>query len=123
MNIRQKATHGGKREGAGRKPEALSQAQVKKMLRRAKRWAKKSGKDIDDVLLAVIYNDKKYLEDDDITIRDRLAAIKLFKDKTMAPITEGGIVDRNLGPQTYLPKEKPDNVTPLKLVENTQQVE
>lgn len=108
MSTGPKSGWGGKREGAGRKPETLSGQQIKQMLDRAKEYAKKHGKDIDEVLLDFIYEGEKSSE--------RLQAIKLFKDKTMATIQEGGPADENLGPGVYLPNERPDpaKVVPIK---------
>ena len=91
---------GGKREGAGRKPETLSGRQVKEMLKTAKEWAKEQGKTIDDILMYIIY-DKKTNDN------SRLAAIKLFKEYTIAKIQEGGEMDKVLGPTIYLPEQKP----------------
>lgn len=96
---------GGNREGAGRPTETLSQNQIRVMMETAEKYAEETGKTIDDVLCLIIYSKES-------VIRDRLAAIKLFKDKTMATISEGGDADRELGPAIYLPEERPsvDNV-------------
>ena len=106
MAMGQKSTHGGAREGAGRPKETLSQAQVREMLRKAKEWAEKKGQDIDDILLQMIHEG----END----RDRLAAIKLWKEYTIAKIQEDGPTDR-MGPAIYLPKQdKGPNVVSIK---------
>ncbi len=97
---RKKENRGGRRAGAGAKPQTLSGRQIQAMLNKAKKWAKEQGKDIDDILLFLIYNSKT-------TDRDRLASIKLWKDYTMARISEGGEADRQLGPSIYLPEQKP----------------
>lgn len=71
------------------------------MLNVANQYAKKHKKTLDMVLMDFAY-------DDSLPVRDRMAAIKLFKDKTMAPISEGGDADSQLGPSIYLPEMKPD---------------
>lgn len=101
MNTEQKIERrGGKRPGAGRKPETLSANQVARMLRRARKWAKSKGKTIDDVLFAFIYSDQE-------RTADRIACIKLFKELTTAKITEGGETDKALGPAFFLPEKHP----------------
>src|SRR5687767_7104665 len=92
--------HGGSRPGSGRKPETLSGQQVQKMLRAAKRRAKREGKTLDDIILDIAY-------DTEAPRKDVLAAIKLFKDKTMATISEGGAADKALGPAFFLPEKHP----------------
>lgn len=104
---------GGKREGAGRKPETLSASQVAEMLRIAKKYAVKYKKTMDEILLDIIY-------DPDVGRRDQLACIKLWKEYTIAKVQEGGETDRSLaeegGPQIGLPERQPDpaKVTKLK---------
>lgn len=70
------------------------------MLQAAKKKAEETGKTIDDLLLALIY-------DEETSKKDFLAAVKLWKDKTMAQITEGGDADRQLGPALFLPEKHP----------------
>lgn len=94
---------GGARVGAGRPKgsrETLSTRQVQEMLDEAKERAEKSGKTINSILLDFIY-------DAEIPKKDRLAAIKLWKEHTMAKITEGGEADTNLGPAFFLPEKHP----------------
>ncbi len=104
MEIKLKVDNrGGARPGAGRKPlgtTPLSQIQVKRMLRKGRKWAREHGKDVDDWLLTVIYG----AETKD---SDRIAAIKLWKDHTMVKIAEGGVADKALGPAVYLPEHRP----------------
>lgn len=80
------------------------------MLNAAQQYAKKHKKTLDMILMEFAYNEE-------LPERDRMAAIKLFKDKTMAPISEGGEADSQLGPTIYLPEEKPDpgKVVPIGL--------
>ena len=99
--LRPEDNRGGKREGAGRPTETLSTAQVRAMQNVARMFAKKYGKTIDMVLAEFIY-------DEGLGEKDRLAAIKLWKDKTMIPLSEGSEGDKDLGPITYLPKERPE---------------
>jgi hypothetical protein len=91
---------GGARPGAGRKPETLSVRQVQAMLEAAEKRAVEAGKSIDELLLDVIYAKTT-------STKDFLAAVKLFKDKTMAQITEGGDADCQLGPALFLPEKHP----------------
>lgn len=100
-----KDNRGGKREGAGRKRETLSQSQVREMLAKAKEYAKKYGKTIDDILLEVIYSDNQ---------KDALAAVKLWKEYTIAKLQEGGEIDTQIGPEVYLPDQ--DKGPELKVV-------
>ncbi len=92
-------TRGGVRPGAGRKPETLSVRQVAEMLSKAKERAKKEGKDIDDILLDLIYKADNN--------KDQLAAIKLWKEYTIAKLQEGGETDQQLGPAVFLPEQHP----------------
>ncbi len=98
----EKDNRGGRREGAGRKPETLSQRQVALMLKTAKKWAAEQGKTVDDILLGIIYK----VDANDSSI---LAAIKLFKDHTMATMKEGGDTDRIVTPQVFVPEKFPDS--------------
>lgn len=96
-----KDNRGGARPNTGPKPQTLSIRQVKKMLRKAKQWAKKRGRDIDDILLGFIY------ADEDVKPGDRIACIKLWKEYTMAKLAEGGETDKALGPAVFLPEQRP----------------
>jgi len=79
------------------------------MLAKAKERAKATGKDVDDILLDIIYSQES------VSPRDQLAAIKLWKDYTMARISEGGETDKFLGPQIYLPEPMPDPAKVLQI--------
>ena len=116
---------GGKRAGAGRKKGyspaklPLSVAQVEEMLEKAKAYAKKYGKTIDEILLDFVYGvteiplvsekDRDILEvfARRVGTRDRIACIKLWKEYTSPKITEGGEGDQQLGPAIFLPKKHP----------------
>ena len=98
-----KATWGGARPNSGPKRDinrTLATYQVAKMLRKAKKLPKLRGRDIDDILLEVIYSKQD-------SPRDVLAAIKIFKDLTMPKISEGGETDKTLGPAVFLPEQRP----------------
>lgn len=101
MSTGPKSGWGGARPGAGRKKETLSATQVKEMLLAAKAYAAKTGKTIDQILLDIIYSLSE-------GTRDRLAAIKLWKEYTIAKLQEGGETDEALGPQIFLPEVLPD---------------
>lgn len=100
---------GGARPNAGRKPSkpmSLSAYQVKRMLGKARRYARQYGKDPDDLLFEIMYTA-------DASKQVKLAAIKLFKECTMAKITEEGSTNKELGPAFFLPEKHPR----LKVVE------
>ena len=113
MSRTNKRQWGGARPGAGRPKETLSAASLREMKDKEREWAKKNnGKDVNDFIMAVIYNDTETLDlDSDVSLKDRIACAKLWKDKTMIPVSEGGEADQGLAPVTYLPEERPvDNV-------------
>ena len=91
---------GGKREGAGRKPETLSVRQVKEFERAAKSMAKEHGKTLQEIVLAIAY-------DEDAPRRDKLAAAKLYWDKSVIVAKEGGQADKTLEPAVFLPDLHP----------------
>ena len=91
---------GGPREGSGPKPETLSIRQVKEFERAAKAFAKKHGKTLQEVVLAIAY-------DEDASVKDQLAAAKLYWDKSVIVAKEGGEADRVVGPAVFLPKKHP----------------
>jgi hypothetical protein len=97
---------GGYRPGAGRKPgpqRTLSAQLVAEMLRKARKYARRHKKTIDEVLLDIIYAEKSR----DV---DKLASIKLFKEHTSPKLTEGGSADTALaakGPAVFLPQHRP----------------
>lgn len=112
---------GGSRPGAGRKPAfATNDAQVMAMLRLAKKRAKTEGKTIDDVLLDIIYNKQAYEVEKrggrveilmEVTPKDRLAAIKVFKEYTIGKRTESETHNHNYNhpePIIELPEKRPD---------------
>ena len=111
---------GGKRAGAGRKPGRqpgyspgrlpLSVAQVDEMLDKMAARAKITGKDENDILIDFIQASKIDKEgksvDIKISVRDRIACIKLWKDST-SKLAEGGEGDKQLGPAVFLPEKHP----------------
>ena len=105
---------GGKRSGSGRKPKyMLTENQIKTMMKKARKREKETGKSIDDLLLDVIYYTGKN------EVRDKLAAIKLFKDYTMQKTSEKDVnVNINHGPKVGLPPMRED---PAKQVEKDDQ--
>lgn len=104
-NMSHKENRGGARPGAGQPPKTLSARQVAEWLKKAEERAVIENKAIPDILLDFIY-------DTSLGVKDRAACIKLWTDKTMASISEGGETDRNV-PAIYLPQERPD---PAKVV-------
>lgn len=99
---------GGSRKGSGRKQVHIStDSQIKAMHRAARKRAKEEGKTIDEVLVAIIY-------EPETTTKDRLAAIKLFKEFTMPKRTESDVkVNKSEEPRLMYPEKKPD---PAKVV-------
>ena len=114
---------GGKRPGSGRKPAyMLTDNQIKSMLREAKKRSKLEGMSLDVVLLDIAYgiysgrevklvtatgiSKKVFL---DSTIKEALTAIKLYKEMTMAKISEQHVdVTTSEGPRIGLPPAKAD---------------
>ena len=107
---------GGARPGAGRPKKTTSQALVDSMLAAGKEWAKREGKSLDDLLLAIAYAKDDF---DKATIAQRIKAVSLFKQYTMASVSESHVnVTKHSGPGIYLPEEveegAPANVIPIK---------
>lgn len=100
MGAAKTENRGGAREGAGRPKETLSVRQIREFEEAAKALAKEFGYTLPEGLGRMFY-------DESAPRRDRLAAAKLFLDKSMVPITEGGDADKNLGPAMYLPEKRP----------------
>lgn len=102
-----KENRGGKRAGSGRKSLlAKWDSNPKDMVKAAQEYAKEQGRSIDDVLLDIIYHAP--------VVRDRLAAIKVFKEFTIAKVSESKVeVTKKQAPKIYLPERKPD---PAKVV-------
>jgi hypothetical protein len=102
---------GGNRPGSGRKPAyMLTENQLKAMHRKARKWAKETGYDIDQFLLAVIGGDKETLGVDNVPLRDRIACAKLFKEFTMTKVSETNVnvSDMTYGPRIGLPPVRRD---------------
>ena len=99
-----KETRGGKRPGAGRKPKyMLTDYQIEQMHKKARKFAREQGKTIDEILLEVIYHTGKN------ELREKLAAIKLWKEYTIQKSSERDInVNINQGPTVGLPPMRPD---------------
>ena len=91
---------GGKREGSGRKPDTLSARQLIEFEKAAKAFAKDNGKTLHDIVLSIAYAEET-------PVRDRLAATKLFWDKSVILASEGGEGDKVAGPAVFLPEKHP----------------
>jgi hypothetical protein len=59
--------------------------------------AQEEGRSLYDILLDFIY-------DDELSVRDRSACIKLYTDKMHIAVKEGGEADKQSGLQIYLPE-------------------
>jgi hypothetical protein len=114
---------GGKRPGAGRKPEGVSERQVTRLLKAFKRRAKEEGQDVFDLLAEIAYDKTAYkvqladgVEDVylKVPVRDRLRAIEVFANLTIVRRTQTTVRDERTGPQIGLPplKEKPPEAYP-----------
>jgi hypothetical protein len=107
---KKKDGRGGKRPGAGRKPglqvrEALSVRQIQDFQIAAEAKCRETGRSLQDIVLEIAY-------DAETPRRDKLAAAKLYWDKSMISASEGGDADKTLGPAIYLPEQR-DNVVAL----------
>jgi len=103
-NRKKQDGRGGARPGAGRPPgktETLSVRQVKEMRQTAERLAKKHGRTIFEVLGDWVY-------DTELNTKDRMPAAKLYLDKMMISVSEGGEADKNAGPAVFLPEMRPN---------------
>lgn len=98
---------GGARPGSGPKPLTLSVKQVKAMLRREKKFAKKYGKSIDDICLAMIYGSDLKGNPYETDNKEKIACMKLWKEYTLAKMVEGGTTDKALAPAIFLPSQRP----------------
>ena len=114
---------GGKRQGSGRKPAyMLTENQIKKMMIEARKRSKVEGITLDVVLLDIAYGiysgrevevvtaagttKKVYL---DSSIKEALTAIKLYKELTMAKVSEQHVdITNHEGPRIGLPPAKSD---------------
>lgn len=103
---------GGHREGSGRKSVyAISDVEAKKMLKEARARAKnEGGKSLNSILLDIAY---AKIEGPDggkvkVDVRDRLAAIKVYKEFTMGRHTENRTTIEDKRPIIGLPEMKPD---------------
>jgi hypothetical protein len=105
---------GGRRPGSGPKPKyMMSSNQVKKMLRRMRKSKRETGVDEDEFLVSIISTGKTP-EGEEVDIKERLSAVKIFKDYTRSKHTEKDInINHNQGPRIGLPEMRPD---PAKLI-------
>ena len=100
QSIRKKDNRGGKREGAGRKPEALSVRQAKVFQDAAEKLAKKYGKTMQEVIGEQVY-------DPEASRKDVQTATNLFWKFSVIGASEGGEADKVVGPAVFLPEKHP----------------
>ena len=113
MSGKQKSTWGGARAGAGRPKQSISIRQLNAMLRKARKWAKQTGYDVDEFLLAVIGANKKLLGIDEVPLRERITCVKIWKDFTMSKVSEQNInvnQDTETGPAIYRVNDRGEKV-------------
>ena len=93
---------GGKRAGSGRKSRfGITETEVNKMLKDAKKWAKQEGCSLNDVVLEIAYRSPDN--------RERLAAVKIYKEYTMTKKTETESHNyQHNEPVVILPASDPD---------------
>lgn len=109
---KKKDNRGGARAGAGRKRKkklGLTDPQIDRMLLAAEKVEKETGVSIDEILVRIIYSSQSM-------IREKLAAIKIFKEYTIMRKSELDInVTQQVGPTIGLPELKPlpDNVVSI----------
>lgn len=102
---------GGKRENSGRKRVALSDQEVRQLIRAAKKKKKETGISIADQVIDLIYAPKR-----EVKPSQRIAALKLYYDQTVTAASESDVTTTNTNqPAIYLPEVKPDPAT-IKLV-------
>jgi hypothetical protein len=82
------------------------------LLRTCRRYAKKHGYDVHDVLLSIIYGKDMAGNTIEVATADRIEAIRVLYEFTMPRITEGGEVDRLLGSDPSLVEDRP-NLMPI----------
>ena len=101
---------GGKREGAGRPAYMVPANRVKSMIRKMRKAKRELGIDEDDLLVSIITEGKAPWPDEEkASIRDALAAVKLFKEYTMTRQSEQNItVTKDRGMAIRLPPKQPD---------------
>lgn len=98
----QKENRGGTRPGAG-PPLLLAKwgSSPGDMIKAAVKVAKKEGRTLDEVLLAIAYHAEN--------LTHRLAAIKIFKEYTIPKVSEKKVeINEKQAPKIYLPAKKPD---------------
>ncbi len=87
--------------------EILSVRSVAQLLRLGRRYEKRHGHSVHDILLSIIYGKDLNGTAVEATTAETLDAIRLFYEFTMARIIEGGEVDRQLGSDRTLLDDAP----------------
>ena len=102
-------TRGGYRPGSGRPRVEISDAEIKKLLREAKKKERETGKPIYAILMELAYG-----QADNASPKDQIAAIRLYIDAVVSRAQQRDIKVTTLQePAVYLPEQKPD---PAKIV-------
>ena len=81
MSTGPKSRWGGKRQGAGRPRKEYDANQVQAMRDAEEIYAQKYGKTLDDLLCEIIFEDE--VDGQLVTIRNKIAAFKIFMDYSM----------------------------------------
>lgn len=102
---------GGHREGSGRKRASISNTEIAKLIRSAKKKAKETGRTIYDILIDTIYETGPRVK-----VKERLGAIKIYMESVITHATESeATVTKKNEPAIYLPQARPDPAN-IKLV-------
>jgi hypothetical protein len=101
---------GGYRPGSGRKPDKPSSYEdITRMKRAAKKRAKLEGKTLDDIVLDIAYANVNGIGCK-VEVRDRLLAVRLYKEFSQPKISEQNVnVKKTEGPTVYLPALDKEN--------------
>ena len=99
---------GGARPGTGPKPKSLTDKQVREMLKTARKFSRIYGKTVDDILVSIIYAQDGETQMK-VTPRERIGAIKVFKEFAQAKSSEQNItVQHQTEPAISLPELEAD---------------
>jgi len=112
MNTGLKSSWGGKRKGAGRPRKNLSVFKIMNVMQIAEIYAEKYERTAFEILLEIIYMEQLY--GDPISIRDKIAAIKIVLKIIMRCPDESAFVVAPNEPSIWLPERQPD---PAKLID------
>jgi hypothetical protein len=105
MSTGPKNNWGGRRDGSGRKKKTVTQTKVERMLSECKLAEEKYGISLERLTLEIAYG-----QDNGVNApwTVRMRALERVHDMTGGVMSEGSETDKVLGPQIYLPEQRPD---------------